>query len=305
LYSASIALLGGSLVRYELDEAKGWALSVKQLEASVKEARSRGIKVRALVVINPGNPTGQCLAADNIAEILKFCHRERIVVLADEVYQTNIYAKTPFTSFKKALRALGDQYKNFELFSFHSTSKGFLGECGQRGGYMEASGIAGPVMDQLYKMASISLCSNTSGQLMTGLMVRPPVSGEASYELYARERDAILTALRGRAVKLAKTLNSIPGITCNPVEGAMYAFPAIKLPAKAIAAAKAAGKPADTFYCLALLHATGIVVVPGSGFGQHEGTFHFRTTILPPDEQMDAMLSRLSKFHADFIAKYA
>ena len=68
----------------------------------------------------------------------------------------------------------------------------------------------------------------------------------------------------------------------------MYAFPQITLPPKAIVAAKAAGKVPDTFYALALLEETGIVVVPGSGFGQVEGTWHFRTTFLPPEDEMSA-----------------
>jgi alanine transaminase len=66
------------------------------------------------------------------------------------------------------------------------------------------------------------------------------------------------------------------------VVGAMYAFPRIYLPEKAIKAAKAAGQTPDSFYCLSLLEETGICTVPGSGFGQVEGTFHFRITILPP-----------------------
>jgi aspartate/methionine/tyrosine aminotransferase len=69
LYSASIAILGGSLQGYELDESKNWGLSEAQLKASVEAARARGVTVRALVVINPGNPTGQCLTADNIKQV--------------------------------------------------------------------------------------------------------------------------------------------------------------------------------------------------------------------------------------------
>lgn len=60
----------------------------------------------------------------------------------------------------------------------------------------------------------------------------------------------------------------------------------------------------DTFYALALLEATGIVVVPGSGFGQKEGTWHFRTTFLPPEDEMAGVVDRMAVFHSDFMAKY-
>ena len=74
---------------------------------------------------------------------------------------------------------------------------------------------------------------------------------------------------------------------------------------QAIEAAQAAGKAADTFYCLALLEETGILTVPGSGFGQAKGTFHLRTTILPPIEQMHTMVSLFQDFHKKFLAKYS
>lgn len=85
----------------------------------------------------------------------------------------------------------------------------------------------------------------------------------------------------------------------------MYAFPKVELPPKAVAAAEAAGKAADTFYALALLEQTGICVVPGSGFGQVDGTWHFRTTFLPPEDQIEAVIARMRKFHEGFMQKYA
>ncbi len=79
----------------------------------------------------------------------------------------------------------------------------------------------------------------------------------------------------------------------------------IKLPPKALEAAKAAGKAADVFYCLRLLEATGISTVPGSGFGQEEGTFHLRTTILPREEVMSGFVEKFAKFHNDFMKQYS
>ncbi|GMG26726.1 unnamed protein product [Aspergillus oryzae] len=81
----------------------------------------------------------------------------------------------------------------------------------------------------------------------------------------------------------------------------MYLFPTITLPPKAIEAAKAENRPADEFYCLRLLDATGVCVVPGSGFGQKENTLHFRTTFLAPGTDW---VERIVKFHSEFMAKY-
>jgi len=299
-----MTLLGGQLVPYYLNEEKAWSLDVAELEASLAKARAAGTNVRAIVIINPGNPTGQCLTQDNIREIIRFCIRENLVLLADEVYQTNIYSEIPFTSFRKVVKELGAEGKEAQLVSFHSVSKGFLGECGQRGGYFHTTNLSESVLAQLYKMASVSLCSNVSGQLMVGLMCNPPKEGEPSYKQYAEERDSILESLRRRAVKLANALNKLEGVSCQPVAGAMYAFPQITFPPKALEEAKAQGKAADVLYAIALLDATGICVVPGTGFRQVPGTYHYRTTILPPEEDMDRVIDLVSKFHAEYMARF-
>ena len=102
LYSASLALYGGSQVGYYLNEAKGWGLDADELERSYADARSHGKHVRAIAVINPGNPTGNCLSQENIENVLKFAARHKIMVLADEVYQDNVWVDDkPFRSFKK------------------------------------------------------------------------------------------------------------------------------------------------------------------------------------------------------------
>lgn len=81
----------------------------------------------------------------------------------------------------------------------------------------------------------------------------------------------------------------------------MYLFPTINLPTKAVEAAKAEGRVADEFYCFAMLDATGVCIVPGSGFGQKENTFHFRTTFLAPGTDW---VERIVKFHSEFMDKY-
>merc|ERR1712100_741146 len=120
-------------------------------------------------------------------------------------------------------------------------------------------------------------------------MVNPPRPGSTSYELYKSERDAIMASLERRSKVVFEALRNLPNITVNEAEGAMYLFPQLHLPSAAVAAAKAAGKAPDTFYCLQLLEETGLVVVPGSGFGQVDGTYHFRTTFLPSEQDIDVM----------------
>jgi alanine transaminase len=191
-----------------------------------------------------------------------------------------------------------------ELVSFHSTSKGIIGECGMRGGYLELVNIHPDTKDQVYKSLSVNLCSNLPGQVMCDMMVNEPKPGDPSYESYKAEFDKIFQSLQRRALKLVNGLNSLEGVTCNPSSGAMYAFPSIAFPQKWLDHCKAKGIPADTQYCLDLLDATGICVVPGSGFGQVEGTFHFRTTFLPQEDKMDGVNERLSKFHGSFMDKF-
>lgn len=305
LYSASIVLHGGTLVPYYLDEATGWGLEISELQKQLEDAKSKGITVRALVVINPGNPTGQVLSEDNQRDIVEFCKKEGLVLLADEVYQENVYVPDKkFHSFKKISRSMGYGEEDISVVSFQSVSKGYYGECGKRGGYMEVTGFGADVREQIYKVASVNLCSNITGQILASLVMSPPKVGDESYESYFMEKDGILSSLARRAKTLEDALNSLEGVTCNKAEGAMYLFPRIHLPEKAIKAAEAAKTAPDAFYARRLLNATGIVVVPGSGFGQVPGTWHFRCTILPQEDKIPAVVSRLTEFHKGFMEEF-
>lgn len=302
LYTATLSLCGGRAVGYYLNEKKGWGLEISEMKRALAEARSKGIEVRSVVVINPGNPTGQNLSEADIRGVVQFCQEEGLVMCADEVYQANVYKDGDrFTSFKKVVR---DMQSPIQLFSFHSTSKGVIGECGRRGGYLEITNIPGEVKEQLYKLVSIGLCSNLNGQIMTDLMVAPPQPGDVSYPLYNQEVTAIFSSLKRRATKLAAALNSMKNVSCTSLDGAMYAFPSVKLPPAAVQAAQAAGKEPGTWYALELLKATGVCVVPGGGFGQEPGTQHIRTTFLPPEEAMDDVIARMRKFNDELMTTY-
>lgn len=306
LYTALLTLLDGTKIDYYLDENKGWALSMDELNNAVISARQKGINPRCIVVINPGNPTGQCLEVDNMKEIIKFCHKENLIIIADEVYQENVYMEgKKFTSFKKVLLDMGEEYKNIQLFSCNSISKGFFGECGQRGGYFELLNFKEEVRDQIYKLASTRLCSNTLGQLVISILTRPPKEGEPSYELYCKERNHILTELKERSILLTEELNNIPGIKCNRPQGAMYIFPSITLPEKFIEKAKSLGKPADFLWAKYMLEEAGVCVIPGSGFGQKPGTYHFRTTFLADKESLKEACRKMKAVQEKIIKEFS
>lgn len=304
LYSASLAEYGLEQVGYYLDEDNNWALDVSELERSLAEAEKK-CKVRAIVVINPGNPTGQVLTRDNIESIIKFAKKHNLFVFADEVYQDNVYAKgSKFFSFKKVLTEMGSEYSGVELASFMSVSKGYMGECGLRGGWMELVHLQRDVQANLYKAISAMLCPTTLGQAAVDCVARPPREGEPSFALWKKERDGVLASLNKRAQMIADTFNQMEGFHCNIVQGAMYAFPRFELPPRAVEEAKKQNQAPDVFYAFKLLEQTGICIVPGSGFGQRPGTYHFRTTILPQPALLQQMLNIFKDFHAKFTSEY-
>lgn len=192
-------------------------------------------------------------------------------------------------------------YDHVELASLHSVSKGMVGECGHRGGFFELVGFDPLVEAEVYKFVSIMLCAPVIGQCLVELMVNPPQPGEPSYELYSKEYNSIFEGLKARATALHAAFSEMEGVECSDPQGAMYIFPTVKLPPKAVAAAEAEGRKADEFYCMKLLEETGICVVPGSGFGQKEGTLHFRTTFLAPGTEW---VGRIVSFHKEFMDKY-
>ncbi|KAH7908233.1 transaminase [Hygrophoropsis aurantiaca] len=302
LYTATLAQHSGAALPYHLDEKSGWSTSLREIEASLAKAAQDGTEPRALVVINPGNPTGALLDAATQAEIVHLCERHGLVLLADEVYQANLHRASthPFTSFKKVVRSLGS---NVPLVSFHSISKGVSGECGRRGGYFECANVDNGVLAMMYKMVSVGLCPPLAGQIGVDCMVRPPRAGEPSYELWKRETDTIHAALKDRTAVMASRLNALPGVSCVDSPGALYLYPKIEVPERAAQAAREAGKAPDAFYALRLLDATGICVVPGSGFGQKEGESHYRLTCLCPG--VEEYVGKLEKFHKEFLEKWA
>eukprot|EP00066_Takifugu_rubripes_P016853 XP_011606119.1 PREDICTED: alanine aminotransferase 1 [Takifugu rubripes] len=252
LYSATLADLGAVQVNYYLNEDSCWSLDIPELKRAVTEARQH-CNPRVLCIINPGNPTGQVQSKECIKNVIRFAKEEHLFLMADEVYQDNVYRDN----------------------EFHS------------------------------KLVSVRLCAPVPGQALLDLVVNPPQPDEPSHATFMKERTTVLANLAEKAKLTEEIFNTVPGIKCNPVQGAMYTFPQIKLPQKAINKAKEAGQEPDMYYCMRLLEEEGICLVPGSGFGQRKGTFHFRMTILPPTEKLKIVLKKISDFHVRFTKEFS
>jgi aspartate/methionine/tyrosine aminotransferase len=292
LYSAAIKKAGGVQVNYYPDEEGGWDLHKDILTTSYLKASKEGINVKAIVVINPGNPTGAVLNEDSMVDVIQFAKENHLMIIADEVYQDNVY-NGKFHSFAKILGT-----EQVSLVSLHSVSKGFLGECGHRGGYLEMRNppkIEGTLLDfidLLNKQASVSLCSSTPGQVLTYLMVKPPNENTRSYQIYHAEKERILGDLHEKALMIREAFNEMEGVTCFGDTGALYLFPRLDILPEG---------STDFDYCMALLEETGLCTVNGSGFGQRPGTQHLRIAFLPPKELLAQVLPDWIKFHNRYV----
>jgi len=293
LYSASIKKFGGVQVNYYPDEDRDWALDGDILEEAYLAAQADGVNVKAIVVINPGNPTGAILDAESIQEVVAFARKHKLAIIADEVYQENLYGGE-FISFAKAL---GEE-KDVPLFSLHSISKGFYGECGHRGGYLEVrnppavEGRSLNFVDLLLKQASVSLCANTVGQIMTYLMVSPPDAASTIRKDFLSEKESVLENLYEKATMVREAFEQMDGMQAFGRTGAMYLFPRIE---------EMPDGKSDFDYCMALLEETGLCVVNGSGFGQKDGTHHLRIAFLPSKEQLEEVLPKWIAFHNRYV----
>jgi len=293
LYSAAIKKAGGAQVNYYPDEEAGWVFGREVLVDAYQKALQAGVKVKAIVVINPGNPTGAVLDAESTREVIRFAAENQLMIIADEVYQENVYGGE-FLSFAKVLGK-----EQVPLASLHSISKGFLGECGHRGGYLEMrnppliEGTSLDFIDLLNKQASVSLCSSTPGQVLTYLMVKPPGENTPTYENYQAEKEQILGELHQKALMIRAAFKEMEGVDCFGKTGALYLFPRLgKLPAGTT----------DFDYCMALLEETGLCTVNGSGFGQKPGTQHLRVAFLPSKALLEEVLPAWIDFHQQYLA---
>jgi aspartate/methionine/tyrosine aminotransferase len=271
----------------------GWLLTKNELEESYAKAQVENINIRAIVVINPGNPTGAVLNKKCIDEIVSFASEKEIAIIADEVYQENTY-DIEFHSFAQSVW----ECPEVPLFSLHSVSKGFSGECGHRGGYLEIRNMPNlkstnqTMNDVLFRQASVNLCSNSVGQILVYLMVTPPPINSEAGKLHQEEINNILSQLRSKASIIKRSFQEMDGVQCFGKVGAMYLFPRLNFLPK---------QKTDFDYCMALLESTGLTTVNGGGFGQKEGTHHLRIAFLPPKPILEGVLPKWIDFHRNYL----
>jgi alanine transaminase len=299
MYTAVTSLVNAQTVPYYLTEHSAWSVDHESLMSGIKFAHDLGLRLKGMVIINPGNPTGNLLSKSDMKRILDVVESEGMVLIADEVYQENVYGGREWFSFKKiAVEA----HSQAQLVSINSVSKGFMGECGHRGGYIELHNFDPKVLDYIRKVFAIHLPPNSPGQLILDIVVNPP-TGSLCGKQWETEKAAEISSLQGKGNLLYRALSALPGVTCQPPAGAMHLFPGLELPLKFLKSVPKGLAP-DVAWTVKLLEEEGIVVSPGAGFGQKTGTHHFRITFLPSEETLSEVIMRLSRFQTRFMDQF-
>ena len=270
LYTAVLAKLGARAIFYRTDPAHDWVPDLDHLKSVVTKA------ARAIVVIDPNNPTGAMYPAAIRRELLAFADRHGLVVLADEVYGDLGYAGP--------LAPLGSQDPDGAVISFSSLSKGYVAP-GWRTGWLAVgrSPRLDDVLAALRKLSDGRLCSTVPMQHA----VAAALTGDRSHQ------DAFRAALKARADVTSQMLQAIPGVTCTTPSAAFYVMPTVALPP---------GRT-DEDYVLALLRATGVLCVYGSGFGMAPGDGFLRIVVLASPEELRQVYGLMAAFTADYLGR--
>ncbi|KAL4648459.1 alanine aminotransferase 2-like [Arapaima gigas] len=298
--------LGAVMVPYYLCEEEGWELRVEDLRKALYTSRSH-CSPRILYVINPGIPTGHVQSRKSMEEVIRFAAEEKLFLFADEVHQDTVYGEdSQFVSYKKVLFEMGPQYSDsMELASFHSVSKGFIGECGLRCGYVELVNIDPSVKPFVKAFFNIQRSPPITGQIAMHIMVDPPKPGDPSYSTFSQEVKFKKDTLVYNVQQVQGIVDTLPGMSFQAGCGGIYAYLRLYLPPKALQQAKDEGTKPDRLYCMRLLEEEGVCLGVGTEFGQKEGTYHIRMCILTPTPKVKEVLSRLKSFHLRFLQEFA
>lgn len=272
LWTAAVNLSGGRPVHYLCDEESDWAPDAADVAAKITS------RTRAIVVINPNNPTGAVYPRACLEQIAALAREHRLVLFADEIYDQILYDGVRHTP----LALLADDVL---VATFNGLSKTYRLP-GYRCGWMLLSGAkdtARDYVDGLGVLSSLRLCANVPAQLA----VRPALGGSPSINQ--------LTAPEGRLTlqrdALYDALTTIPGISCVKPRGAFYMFPKVD--------AARFGVVDDQRMILDLLMEEKVLLVHGTGFGWPQPD-HFRVVSLPPVEQINDATARLRRFFGHY-----
>jgi len=263
LYTAVLAKIGATPVYYRTDHTNAWQPDLDHIRKAITP------KTRALVVIDPNNPTGAIYSDETRRALIDIAEQHGLVILADEVYGDLAY-EGPVPPM--ALLA-----PDAAIISYSSLSKAYLAP-GWRAGWMAVGRTArlDPALAAIKKLADGRLCSPGPMQYA----VTAALTGDRSHQ------DAFRRELRLRAELTTERLNRIPGMSCVAPQGAFYAMPKIALPP---------GRT-DKDYVLGLLKATGILVVYGSGFGTDEADGFFRVVFLASPQELGEIFDEMAAY---------
>jgi alanine-synthesizing transaminase len=268
LWTAAVSLSGGMPVHYLCDEAAEWYPDLDDIRSKVTS------NTKAIVVINPNNPTGALYPKEILEGILQIAREHQLIVFADEIYDKVLFDGNKHTS----IASLADDVL---CITMNGLSKNYRA-CGYRSGWMIVSGDkrhATDYIEGLNMLASMRLCANVPGQMA----IQTALGG------YQSINDLVApTGRLARQRDLAwKMLTEIPGVTCVKPKGALYLFP--KLDPKMYPIKD------DEQFMLELLKEEKILLVQGTGFNWPH-TDHFRVVILPHENDLTEALGRLARF---------
>ncbi len=272
LYTAVVSLSGGTPVHYRCDEGSGWLPDIDDIRRRVTP------NTKAIVVINPNNPTGALYPDDVLRDIVEIARQHQLVVFADEIYDKTLYDGHTHT----AIASLADDVL---FITFNGLSKNYRA-CGYRAGWMVVSGDkrhAKDYIEGLTMLASMRLCANTPGQLA----IQTALGGYQSInELVGptgrlcRQRDLAY-----------ERLTAMPGVSVVKPKATLYMFPRLDPKRYPIAD--------DQDFAYELLAEERVLIVQGTGFNWPTPD-HFRLVFLPNTEDLNEALDRIERFLAHY-----
>ncbi len=268
LYTAVLAKLDAHAKYYRLDASRGWMPDLDHLKSLVTPA------TRALVIIDPNNPTGAVYPTETRRALLNFADQHGLLILADEVYSD--------LGFDGPIDPYGLLDPDAPIISFSSLSKAYLAP-GWRTGWMACgrSPRLDDVVAAVKKLADGRLCSTVPMQYA----IAGALTGDRSHQPVFRKE------LKARADLTVSRLRAMPGVTCVAPTAAFYAMPKIALPP---------GRT-DEHYVKALLHATGVLTVYGSGFGLPAEEGFLRIVFLAPLDELNEIYDLMAGFTAQYL----
>lgn len=272
LWTAATSLAGGKPVHYLCDEEDNWNPSIEDIRSKVTE------KTKAIVVINPNNPTGAVYSRKVLQEIVDIAREHDLLILADEIYDRILYDDAEHIN-------IASLAPDLLCITYNGLSKAYR-VAGYRAGWMVVTGpkqYAKGFIQGLDLLAGTRLCANVPAQHA----IQVALGGRQS--IYELTRDGG-RLLKQRNVTWEK-LNEIPGVSCVKPMGALYAFPKLDLNYYDI--------HDDSQLMLDLLRAEKILMVHGSGFNWPKPD-HFRVVTLPWARQLEDAIERLGNFLSSY-----